>query len=197
MKFAAVAAVSFAALVSAQSRSEIPSCALPCLDASVKKNTKCDTSDFKCICQNFSVIQGDATSCVLQACGQDVAINQVLPATQKLCEEVKNGGGQSSSAPASAPVSSAPASSAPASSAPASSAPASSAPASSAPASSAPATQTGKPTVSTTYQSTLIPTASRSANGTAPTTSAVVAAGAAGFAPVGGLAMLALGVLAL
>ncbi|POR31565.1 Uncharacterized protein TPAR_08242 [Tolypocladium paradoxum] len=199
MKFAAVAALAFAALASAQSRSDIPSCALPCLDDAVQKDTKCSVDDFSCICKNFDAIQGDATGCVLKACGPDVALNKVLPATQALCEKLKNGGGQSSSAAASsAPASSAPTSSAPASSAPASSAPASSAPASSAPASSASATETGQPTGTiTSSQTTLMPTASRSTNSTSPTTPAALTGGAAGFAPIGGLAMLALGALAL
>lgn len=78
MKFSAVAALAVAALANAQSRSDIPSCALPCLDDAVKKNTPCSTDDTACICKNFSAIQGSATSCVLEKCGQDVALSTSL-----------------------------------------------------------------------------------------------------------------------
>ena len=81
MKFFAVAAVAMAAMVSAQSRSEIPSCALPCLDDSVKKETSCATDDFKCVCstENFTKVQGDATTCVISKCGQDTALSKSAP----------------------------------------------------------------------------------------------------------------------
>lgn len=62
----------------AQSLSDIPSCAIPCLDDSVKKNTPCNLDDVKCICQNFSSIQADATGCVLKACGSDTAISKII-----------------------------------------------------------------------------------------------------------------------
>ena len=76
MKFTAIAALAFAALATAQSADDIPACAKPCLDASVTKNTKCSTTDYSCICKNFDDIQGDATSCVLKACGADVALSK-------------------------------------------------------------------------------------------------------------------------
>ncbi|UNI17756.1 hypothetical protein JDV02_004076 [Purpureocillium takamizusanense] len=181
MKFTAAAIVAFAALASAQTLADIPSCAIPCLDSSIKKNTECSTTDVSCICKSFDKIQGDATTCVIDKCGTDAALNKVLPAATALC---KNGGGGGSSAPAS--------SSAAAST---SSAPASSAPASS----SAPATQSGSASATgSAPATTLKPTGpSQTGNGTQPTSSSPVTAGAAGFAPVGGLAMLALGALAL
>jgi len=97
MKFT-YAALALAALAQAQSRADIPACALPCLDDAVTKDTKCSTSDFACICKNFDAVQADATPCVIQKCGTDVAINKVLPATQKLCAAAAAGGSGSSSA---------------------------------------------------------------------------------------------------
>ncbi|PHH73028.1 hypothetical protein CDD82_5689 [Ophiocordyceps australis] len=210
MKYATAAIVSLAALVSAQGISDIPSCALPCLLESVKANTKCEVSDIPCVCKSIDKVQGPATGCVLKACGEDVAINKVLPAAKGLCA----GGSTPSSAPASsAPASSAPASSAPASSAPASSAPASSAPASSAPASSAPAStgypapvtsasyaKPSQPATSTECETSAIPSPVvppyPSGNTTAPKVP-VITGGAAAMAPAGSLALLAIGALML
>lgn len=72
-----------AALVSAQSISDIPACALPCIKDGVAK-TDCKDTDLGCICkaENFK-IQGAATSCVLSKCGADKAVSKfdvlVLP----------------------------------------------------------------------------------------------------------------------
>ncbi|UKZ58219.1 hypothetical protein TrVGV298_012086 [Trichoderma virens] len=96
MKYSFVA-LALAALAQAQTRADIPSCALPCLDAAVTANTKCSTSDYVCICKDFDVVQAQATSCVIQKCGTDVAINKVLPATQALCA-ANSGSGSGSSA---------------------------------------------------------------------------------------------------
>lgn len=81
MKFSAVAALTVAALAHAQTRDDIPKCALPCLDKAITGSTKCSTSDFSCICkeENFSAVQGAATGCVLKECGQDVALSMPPP----------------------------------------------------------------------------------------------------------------------
>ncbi|UKZ83910.1 hypothetical protein TrVFT333_011725 [Trichoderma virens FT-333] len=97
MKYSFVA-LALAALAQAQTRADIPACALPCLDAAVTANTKCSTSDYVCICKDFDVVQAQATSCVIQKCGTDVAINKVLPATQALCAANSGSGSGSSSA---------------------------------------------------------------------------------------------------
>ncbi|PNP47964.1 hypothetical protein TGAM01_v206178 [Trichoderma gamsii] len=201
MKAATVLAVAFAALAQAQTRADIPSCALPCLDDAVKANTKCSTTDYACICKDFSAVQTAATSCVISKCGADVALNKVLPATQALCANPGSGSSAAGSsaagttaAPTSAAQTSAAASSAPASSAPASSAPVSSAPASSAPASSVPAGTGVSTTVitSVTPVGTGVPPAGNRTT-TAPTSAPTGAASAL----LPGLAMLALGALAL
>lgn len=81
MKFTAVVALALASVAVAQTAADIPKCAVPCLDASVKKVTTCSTTDYKCICKadNFSKIQNDATNCVIKACGADVAISKPSP----------------------------------------------------------------------------------------------------------------------
>ncbi|PTB35655.1 hypothetical protein M441DRAFT_62699 [Trichoderma asperellum CBS 433.97] len=194
MKAATVLAVTFAALAQAQTRADIPSCALPCLDAAVTANTKCSTTDYACICKDFSAVQTSATSCVIEKCGADVALNKVLPATQALCK-AQSGSGSSAAASSSAAATSAAATSAPASSAPASSAPASSAPATSAAQTSAAAT--------TSAAGTTIVTSSTPAGTGAPpagnrtTTGPTHAPTNAGPVVLPGLAMLALGALAL
>lgn len=84
MKFTAVAAISMAALVSAQSISDIPACALPCIQKGVA-STSCSATDLKCICkdENFSKVQSAATGCVISACGPETALSKfdvfVLP----------------------------------------------------------------------------------------------------------------------
>ncbi|KAL7894036.1 hypothetical protein HDV63DRAFT_161898 [Trichoderma sp. SZMC 28014] len=201
MKAATVLAVAFAALAQAQTRADIPSCALPCLDSAVTANTKCATTDYTCICKDFDAVQTAATSCVIQKCGIDVATSKVLPATQALCANSGSSSGSSAAGSSSAASSSAATSAAQssaASSAPASSAPVSSAPASSAPASTAAATTAAGTTASTT----VITSVTSVGTGVPPagnrTTTATHSA-PTGAAPVvlPGLAMLALGALAL
>ncbi|KAH8204738.1 hypothetical protein TruAng_001072 [Truncatella angustata] len=99
MKYA-FAAAAFAAVVSAQDISTIPSCAVPCVDASRSKVTSCTETDYKCLCDNITKIQGDATTCVITSCGADVAVSKVLPAVQAFCEAVEAGGSSSSSSAA-------------------------------------------------------------------------------------------------
>jgi hypothetical protein len=79
----------FAALVAAvqaQSLGDVPKCAIPCLDKAIASESSCDKTDLACVCKNFDDIRSAATSCVIDECGSDVAINEVLPATEKLCE---------------------------------------------------------------------------------------------------------------
>ncbi|KAL2865233.1 CFEM domain-containing protein [Aspergillus lucknowensis] len=87
MKFSAIFAIALATLAASQTVNDIPKCAIPCLDDAIKSKTNCKTTDYKCVCkkENFDKVQGAATGCVIQKCGSDVAINQVLPATKKLC----------------------------------------------------------------------------------------------------------------
>ncbi|KAG5804908.1 hypothetical protein H9Q71_010513 [Fusarium xylarioides] len=93
MKYSfAIAALATA--VSAQSLADVPKCAIPCLDDAITSKTDCKTTDLTCVCKNFDEIRSSATGCVITKCGSDVAINEVLPATEKLC----SGGSGSGSA---------------------------------------------------------------------------------------------------
>ncbi|KAF4495436.1 extracellular membrane, CFEM domain containing protein [Fusarium agapanthi] len=84
MKYSfAIAALATA--VSAQSLSDVPKCAIPCLDDAITSKTDCKTTDLTCVCKSFDDVRSAATSCVITKCGSDVAINEVLPATEKLC----------------------------------------------------------------------------------------------------------------
>ncbi|EFZ00089.1 CFEM domain protein [Metarhizium robertsii] len=186
MKFTAVAAISMAALVSAQSISGIPACALPCIQKGVA-STSCSETDLKCICkdENFSKIQSAATSCVISGCGPEKALNEVLPATQKLCAGNADGGSSEAASSAAAPTEMA------------------------TQMTEAHPTEMAEPSGSeaagdnechATMASQPCPAtpSSPASNGTAPPApSTPVTAGAAGLAPIGGLAMLAIGALAL
>ncbi|EFQ25862.1 CFEM domain-containing protein [Colletotrichum graminicola] len=171
------ALASLIAVAAAQSGSSpIPECAQKCLADATSSATSCKLGDYACTCEpaNKAAISAAASSCVLAACGADTALNQVLPASDKLCAEAAAGGGAASSAPAAA-----------SSAAAATSAAASSASYhSSAAASHAATTATSHAAATST------------ANATATTTTPVQA-GAAGVAPFGGLAMLLLGALAI
>ncbi|KAL7936403.1 hypothetical protein V8C35DRAFT_295403 [Trichoderma chlorosporum] len=83
MKFTLVLAT-FAAVVYGQSISDIPPCALPCIESAAEAQG-CGATDVTCACAHFSAIEGASLECVVDACGDDVAINQVLPAVEALC----------------------------------------------------------------------------------------------------------------
>ncbi|KAI0196814.1 hypothetical protein EV127DRAFT_88918 [Xylaria flabelliformis] len=198
-----VAALALAAAVSAQSLSDIPACALPCIDDARTKDTTCGADDYKCICDNINKLQTDATSCVLSSCGADTALNQVLPAVQKFCAAVESGGGatsEPSSTPSSTPTSEP-------TSTPTSAPTSQPTSESTASPTSEP---TGYPTELPTSQSTVTVTSQSSYPGTtlAPTnpggnttattsaTQSIPTAGAAVAGSIGSLAMLVLGALA-
>ncbi|KAI1350220.1 hypothetical protein F5Y01DRAFT_286708 [Xylaria sp. FL0043] len=196
-----VAALALAAAgVSAQSLSDIPQCAIPCINDAVASATTCAADDYKCICNNSDALTGASTSCVLTACGEDTALNQVLPAVQKFCEAVLSGGG-STSAPASTPTSES-------TPAPTSESTAQSTAESTVASTSEP---TGYPTEAPTSSSVSVPVTSQSsypgttlvstagggnATATTPVTSVIPTAGAAVVGSVGGVAMMVLGALA-
>lgn len=71
-----VAALAFAALVRAQSRDDIPECAIPCLDDAIQSETDCDVTDYACVCPKFSDIQSTATGCVVSECGAETALSK-------------------------------------------------------------------------------------------------------------------------
>lgn len=91
MKYA-FAAAALAATVSAQSLSDIPSCAIPCIDASRTAVTTCTADDYACLCDNITAIQGDATTCVISGCGADVAVStlDILPLPRSLEDKTDN-----------------------------------------------------------------------------------------------------------
>ncbi|KAL8372484.1 hypothetical protein RB595_002017 [Gaeumannomyces hyphopodioides] len=76
----------------------VPSCSLKCLQDAMTSATKCQPLDGKCICDrpNFEAIYNSGTACVLQACGSDTSLTQVLPGTYKYCEDVLAGASSSS-----------------------------------------------------------------------------------------------------
>ncbi|EXF76437.1 hypothetical protein CFIO01_11824 [Colletotrichum fioriniae PJ7] len=158
----------------------VPKCSIDCLTKAVKDGTKCSSiDDSACICEadNYRSIYTVGVNCVLQACGSDVAIGQLLPAAGKFCREVTGGASappvDSASASASAVVSSAIAS------------------LSSAAASASTAASNATASVSITAT----PTAGASSTAAAATTASQAGAAPA-LASMGALGMLALGGLA-
>ncbi|KAL4907766.1 hypothetical protein BDW74DRAFT_175548 [Aspergillus multicolor] len=87
LSISALLLASLATLTAAASINDIPPCARPCLEKAVKSQTNCAPTDTNCVCSgdNFSKVQGAATGCVLNACGSETALNQVLPAAQNIC----------------------------------------------------------------------------------------------------------------
>ncbi|KAK8079085.1 hypothetical protein PG994_002892 [Apiospora phragmitis] len=106
MKYSFTAAT-LLAVVAAQSMSDIPSCAVPCIQSAAATSTSCTATDYKCICNDVDAIQGAASSCVLEKCGATVAMSAVVPAVKSFCEKV-------AAAPAAAPAMSQAADAAPA-----------------------------------------------------------------------------------
>ncbi|KAF5868727.1 putative ibr domain-containing protein [Botrytis fragariae] len=80
----------------------IPSCAIPCIASAVSAETSCGATDLACQCNpdNANLIQGVATSCVLQACGIQEAL-QVLDDATAECSSVI-AAGNANAAPSSA-----------------------------------------------------------------------------------------------
>jgi hypothetical protein len=184
MKYAFVLLAAATGLVAAQSRADIPECALPCLDKAIADTTSCSVEDTKCVCASFDKIQGPATTCVIKECGPEVAVGKVLPATQALCA---NAGKEEPK---------------PASSSSAAAASSSAAPSSSAveePASSSAAPSSVESTSVTLVPSSTVITVPTTPSATPSTTpgAPLPTGAAAGMGSIGGLAMLALGALAL
>ncbi|TDZ33769.1 hypothetical protein C8034_v011980 [Colletotrichum sidae] len=196
MKYA-VALAALAAVVAAQDPSIIPECARECLLKATASASSCQAGDYACTClpENKAAISNAATSCVVGACGVDKALNEVLPASDKLCAAAGAGSGAASSAAPSAPAAApAPATSSAAASV---SIPTSAPGSASLPVITGSVTPVPLPSVVTT---TTRPATTRASNGTAtgsPASTSVVQAGAAGLGSIGGLAMLVLGALAL
>ncbi|KAK8859325.1 extracellular membrane CFEM domain-containing protein [Apiospora arundinis] len=88
MKYAFATAALVAAVVSAQTLADIPACALPCLSDAVTKNTNCQVTDYKCICEHGDALQSAAGSCVMDKCGAQEAVSTVLPALKGMCAKV-------------------------------------------------------------------------------------------------------------
>ncbi|KAK3370073.1 hypothetical protein B0H63DRAFT_527826 [Podospora didyma] len=86
MKYSAVFLGALVAAVSAQSGLEsFPECSQKCISTGVT-TVGCTLNDVKCICEKMETLVAGATSCVVAACGIDVAIGKVLPASSVYCE---------------------------------------------------------------------------------------------------------------
>ncbi len=73
MKYSTTTVAILLAVASAQSLGDIPQCAQPCIITAVQTSTSCDLTNYVCICQNKDKVVQGATTCVINACGIDVA----------------------------------------------------------------------------------------------------------------------------
>lgn len=83
MKYA-FAAAALVAVAAAQS-TEVPSCAVACIDNARASATTCSKEDVACICSNQAALSAAGTPCVLEKCGAEKALNEVLPAVKAIC----------------------------------------------------------------------------------------------------------------
>ena len=90
MKYA-FAAAALVAVASAQSIADIPSCAIGCIEQAVSSATKCSKEDYACICKSQDALTAVGVPCVLEKCGAEKAMNEVLPAVKAICAQVADG----------------------------------------------------------------------------------------------------------
>ncbi|KAH8647669.1 hypothetical protein BX600DRAFT_518098 [Xylariales sp. PMI_506] len=68
----------------------VPSCAVSCLNDGITSATPCSNADLTCVCEadNYRATYTASLTCVLDACGADVSLGQVLPGVENMCEVV-------------------------------------------------------------------------------------------------------------
>ncbi|RSL55661.1 hypothetical protein CEP54_009243 [Fusarium duplospermum] len=66
-----------------------PECSLDCLTEAIEKSTDCKETDSTCLCDhdNYVAIYEYTMDCVIDACGEDVAVDEVLPAAEPYCSD--------------------------------------------------------------------------------------------------------------
>ncbi|KAK2031502.1 hypothetical protein LX32DRAFT_726462 [Colletotrichum zoysiae] len=82
------AIVAFVGFSAAQTLTDLPPCSQQCLLKAITDSSQCQVGNTACLCNptNFQAIVTAATPCVLQSCGPDAAVNQVIPAATRICE---------------------------------------------------------------------------------------------------------------
>ncbi|KAJ4302051.1 hypothetical protein N0V88_002187 [Collariella sp. IMI 366227] len=86
MKYSAALVAALAAFATAADLSIFPECSRQCITDAAAKATTCGT-DYACVCEKMNAVKEAAVPCVLEKCGADVGIGQVLPAADKFCDE--------------------------------------------------------------------------------------------------------------
>ncbi|KAI1175784.1 hypothetical protein F4777DRAFT_295729 [Nemania sp. FL0916] len=85
MQFTLTTIAAVIAVASAQSWSDIPACAQPCISDAAAAVTDCEATDYACICASRDAVQAEAETCVVTACGEEVAETEVIPAVDAAC----------------------------------------------------------------------------------------------------------------
>ncbi|KAK0614915.1 hypothetical protein B0T17DRAFT_510738 [Bombardia bombarda] len=91
MKYiAALIAAAGLAVASKGFKDYLPECSLECLAAGLADATPCKPDDLECFCiaDHYRATYTASVACVLQSCGNDVSVGEVLPAAAGLCEVV-------------------------------------------------------------------------------------------------------------
>ncbi|KAJ2891724.1 hypothetical protein MKZ38_000016 [Zalerion maritima] len=72
-----------------------PECALDCLTDAISSGTECSIDDGECQCiqENYEAIYIVGADCVIDACGSEAAVQEVLPAVGQFCTDVLAGEG--------------------------------------------------------------------------------------------------------
>ncbi|KAF3104175.1 hypothetical protein TWF569_006274 [Orbilia oligospora] len=78
-------------LALAQNPDIIPECARPCIERATASSSSCEVGDYYCACASLGPIQAAATSCVVTNCGTGIALSDVVPAIQSLCQGIGSG----------------------------------------------------------------------------------------------------------
>ncbi|KAK2053704.1 hypothetical protein LY76DRAFT_638865 [Colletotrichum caudatum] len=194
MKYS-TAIFALAGFSTAQTLTDLPTCSQQCLLKAITDSSQCQVGNTACLCNptNFQAIITAASPCVLQSCGPDAAVNQVIPAATRICEAAGGSVASSVVRSASSAISAAASSAVVATSSTAASAAVSSAIG----AISGPVTST--PRAPITRTSIVTSTVTTIYNGTSVATTTqipVTVNGAAARGPVGIAAAIALGALA-
>ncbi|KAM5356702.1 hypothetical protein ACJ41O_003348 [Fusarium nematophilum] len=93
MKTIAVAVAALAIKVAAHGTIEyadyFPECSLDCLGKAVEEAVDCSATDSICLCdhENYVAIYEHSMDCVIEACGEEVAVDEVLPAAEPYCSD--------------------------------------------------------------------------------------------------------------
>ncbi|RDA88868.1 hypothetical protein CP532_5513 [Ophiocordyceps camponoti-leonardi (nom. inval.)] len=87
MQFTAAVILAVAAVASAASDKgikELPYCAQHCVTDAAQGHTNCEGA-LDCLCDNVHTLAVQAADCVIESCGKETSIHDVLPKAMDIC----------------------------------------------------------------------------------------------------------------